>query len=58
VKRLEKNGNVYRTSVGNSEAENPLGRPRCRREDNTKIYLKDMLSNDVVYIYESRDRDV
>jgi len=42
VKLLEKNGNVYRSSVGNSEAKNPLGRPRCRWEDNTKVYLKDI----------------
>jgi hypothetical protein len=48
---------VYRTSVENSEAKNPLGRPSCRGE-NTKIYLKDIRSNDVVYIHESPDRDV
>jgi hypothetical protein len=34
--------NVYRILVGKPEGRKPLGRPRCRWEDNIKIDLRDM----------------
>jgi hypothetical protein len=32
--------NVYNILVGKPEGKKPLGRPRCRWEDNIKMYLK------------------
>jgi len=31
---------IYRVLVGKSEGERPLGRPRCRWEDNIKMDLQ------------------
>ena len=31
---------IYRDLVGKSEGKRPLGRPRCRWEDNIKMYLQ------------------
>jgi hypothetical protein len=33
---------VYRVSVGMPEGKRPLGRPRCRWEDNIKMDLRDI----------------
>ena len=33
---------MYRILVGKSEGRKPLGRPRCRLEDNIKIYLQEV----------------
>jgi len=35
VARMEERRGVYRVLVGKPEGKKPLGRPRCRREDNT-----------------------
>jgi hypothetical protein len=32
--------NTYQVFVGTLEGKRPLGRPRCRCEDNTKVDLK------------------
>jgi hypothetical protein len=36
------NMNAYRILVGKSEGRRPLGRPRCRWQDNIKINVKDV----------------
>jgi hypothetical protein len=33
---------AYRVLVGKSEGKRPLGRPRCRWEDNIMMYLQEM----------------
>jgi len=33
---------VHRVLVGKPEGKRPLGRPRCRREDNIKMDIKQM----------------
>jgi hypothetical protein len=33
---------VYRVLVGRPEGKRPLGRPRCRWEDNIKMYLREI----------------
>jgi hypothetical protein len=33
---------VYRVLVGRPECNRPLGRPRCRWEDNIKLYLREI----------------
>jgi len=35
-------GDACRILVGKPEGKRPLGRPRCRRESNIKIRLKEM----------------
>jgi hypothetical protein len=34
--------NAYRILVGKSEGRRPHSRPRCRWEDNTGMYLREM----------------
>jgi len=43
--------------VGNSEEKRPLGRPRRRWEDNTKIYLQEVGCEDMDLIELSQDMD-
>jgi hypothetical protein len=40
VTHMGKESTVYRVLVGKSEGKKPLGRPRCRREDNIKMNLR------------------
>jgi hypothetical protein len=37
VARIEEGRGVYRILVGKPERKSPLGRPRCRWEDNIKM---------------------
>jgi hypothetical protein len=39
IARMGDKRNAYRILVGTPEGKRPLGRPRCRWEDNIKIYL-------------------
>jgi hypothetical protein len=39
VARMGKGRDVYTILVGNPEGKRPLGRPRCRWEDNIKMDL-------------------
>jgi hypothetical protein len=41
VARMEEGRGVYRILVGRSECKRPLGRPRCRWEDNVKMDLRE-----------------
>jgi hypothetical protein len=42
VSRVGKRMGAYRVLVGKPEGKRPLGRPRCRWEDNIKMDLQDM----------------
>jgi hypothetical protein len=42
VARMGETRNAYRILVGKPEGKRPLGRPRCRWVDNTKIYLREI----------------
>jgi hypothetical protein len=48
---------VYRGSVGNPEGKRPLGRPRCRWEDNIKIDLQEVGYWVMEWIELAQDRD-
>jgi hypothetical protein len=50
--------NVYRTLVGKPEGKTPLGRPRCRWEDNIKMDLRDieLCGMDWIHLVEDRDQ--
>jgi hypothetical protein len=41
--------NTYRIKVGKPEGKRPLGRPRCRWEDNIKMDLREIGWSGVVW---------
>jgi hypothetical protein len=43
--------------VGKPEAKGPLGRIRCRWEDNLKVYLIERGEGDVNWFHLAQDRD-
>jgi hypothetical protein len=42
VTRMGEGREAYRVLVGKSEGKRPLGRPRCRWEDRTRMDLRDI----------------
>jgi hypothetical protein len=48
---------AYNILVGRPEGRRPLGRPRCRWEDNIKMYLLEIGFGDVDWIDLAQDRD-
>jgi hypothetical protein len=47
---------VYRVLVGKPEAKRPLGRPRCRWEDNIKLDLREVGIDGANWIRLAQDR--
>ena len=39
---MEEGRGVHKVLVGKPEGKRPLGRPRCRWEDNIKMYLQEV----------------
>ena len=58
VARMEQSRNVYRLLVEKPGGKRPLGRPRCRWEDNTKIDLREVGCGprDSIALAEDRDK--
>ena len=48
---------VYRILVGKLEGKRPLGRPRCRWEDNIKMDLLEVVCGGVDWIELAQDKD-
>jgi hypothetical protein len=48
---------VYRVLVGNPKGKRPLGRPRCRWEDNIKADVKEVGCGGLDWIELAQDRD-
>ena len=48
---------MYRVLVRNTEGERPLGRPRCRWEDNIKMDLREVELGDMDRIDLAQKRD-
>jgi hypothetical protein len=48
---------VYRVLVGKPEGKRPLGRPRCRWEDNIKVDLQAVGCGVMEWIGLAQDRD-
>ena len=48
---------VYRVLVGKPEGKTPLGRPRCRWEDNIKMDLQEVGCGSMDWIDLAQDRD-
>jgi hypothetical protein len=49
-------GDAYMILVGKPEGKRPLGRPRCMREDNIKIDLREIGWGGVDWIDLAQDR--
>jgi len=49
---------AYDILTGKSEGTRPLGRPRCRCEDNIRIDFREIRRKDVVWMHLSQDRDL
>jgi hypothetical protein len=48
---------VYRVLMGKPEGKRPLGRPRCRWEDNIKMELQEVGCGSMDWIGLAQDRD-
>jgi len=54
---VEESRGVYRGLVGKTEGKRPLGRLRCRWEDNIKIDLQEVGCEGMDWIDLAQDRD-
>jgi len=57
VARIGERKCAYRVSVGKSEGKRPLGRPRCRWEDDIKMDLQEVGCRSMDWIDLAHDRD-
>jgi len=48
---------VYRVLVGKPEGKRPLGKPRCRWENNNKMHLQEVGCGGMDWIELAQDRD-
>jgi len=57
VTRMGERRGLYRILVGKREAKRPLGKPRCRWEDNIKMDLQEVGCGGINWIKLAQDRD-
>jgi hypothetical protein len=57
VTRMEEGRGVYRVLVGKPVGKRPLGRPRCKWEDNIKMDLHEVGGGGMDWIELAQDRD-
>ena len=57
VARMGEGRGVHRVLVGKPEGKRPLGRPRCRWEDNIKMDLKEVGEGSGDWMELAQDRD-
>ena len=57
VARMRERRGLYRVLVGKPEGKRPLGRSRCRVEDNIKMDLQEVGRGGMDRIYLAQDRD-
>ena len=55
--RMEEGRVVHKVLVGRPEGKRPLGRPRCRWEDNIKMDLQDVGRGCGDWMGSAQDRD-
>ena len=55
--RMGEERDVHRVLVGKSEGRRPLGRPRCRWEDNIKMHLQEVGVGGGDWMEMAQDRD-
>jgi hypothetical protein len=58
VARMGEVRGAYNILVGRLGGRRPLGRPRCRWEDNIKMDLREIRFGDVDWIHLAQDRDM
>jgi hypothetical protein len=54
---MGESGGVYRVLVGKPVGKRPLGRPRCKWDDNIKMYLQEVGCGGMDGIDLTQDRD-
>jgi hypothetical protein len=57
VARMGEERGAYRILVGRPEGRRPLGRPRCRWEDNIKMDIREVGWEDMNWIDLAQDKD-
>jgi hypothetical protein len=57
VARIGEERGVHRVLVGIPEGKGPLGKPRCRWEDNIKVDLQEVGGGCEEWIESAQDRD-
>ena len=57
VARIGERRDVYRILVGKPEGKGPLGRPRCRWENNINMDLQEVGCGGMDWIHLAQDRD-
>jgi hypothetical protein len=57
VVRIGEMRNAYNSMVGISGSKRPLGRPRCRWEDNIRMNLRETGQEVVGWMHVAQDRD-
>jgi hypothetical protein len=57
VTRMGEVRRAYNILVGRPEGRRPLGRPRCRWQDNIKMDLRETGFGDVDWMHLAQDRD-
>jgi hypothetical protein len=57
VARIGEGRGVYRVLMGKPEGKSPLGRPRCRWENNIKMDLQEVGCEGMDWIELAQDRD-
>ena len=57
IARMGESTRVFRVLVGKPEEKRPLGRPRCRWEDNIKRDLQELRCGGMDWIELAQDRD-
>ena len=58
IARMGERRGVYRVAVGKPEGKRPLGKPRCRWEDNIQIYHQEVGYGGLDWIELAEDRDI
>ena len=57
VARIEEGRSAFKIVVGKPVGKTPLGRPRCRWEDNIKMDLKEISIDTRNWVDSAQDRD-
>jgi hypothetical protein len=57
VVRMGEMTNAYNILVGKPEGKRPLGRPRCRREDNIRMDFREIRCESVDWMHLAQDKD-
>jgi hypothetical protein len=57
VARMEEDRSAFKILRGTPAGKRPLGRPRCRCEDNIRMYLKEIGINTRNWVNSAQDRD-